>query len=138
MTETSISTVIAAAFADEVILPASEDNTEPSTEIATALNDIQQQIAQPAELAALPKPSSPRKSKSGATDTKSDLMLKKLRLARGVTVAQIVELTGWQPHSVRGFLSGVVRKKLNLNLVNEVGKDGQRRYRIVDEAKVEG
>ena len=61
-------------------------------------------------------------------------MLKKLRLARGVTVAQIVEVTGWQSHSVRGFFSAVVRKKLGLNLVSEVGKDGQRRYRIVDDA----
>jgi hypothetical protein len=45
-----------------------------------------------------------------------------------------MELTGWQTHSVRGFLSAVVRKRLKLNLVSEVGKDGQRRYRIVDDA----
>jgi hypothetical protein len=65
---------------------------------------------------------------------KADLVLKRLRLARGVTVAQLMELTGWQPHSVRGFLSGVVRKKLSLTLVSEVGKDGQRRYRIAHPA----
>lgn len=65
-------------------------------------------------------------------NSKAEIVLKKLRLARGVTVAQIMELTGWQSHSVRGFLSAVVRKKLKLNLVSEVGKDGQRRYRVVD------
>jgi hypothetical protein len=64
--------------------------------------------------------------------TKGDIVLQKLQLARGVTVAQIVEATGWQSHSARAFLSAVVRKKLGLNLVSEVGKDGQRRYRVID------
>lgn len=64
--------------------------------------------------------------------SKAEIVLKKLRLPRGVTVPQIMEVTGWQSHSVRGFFSGVVRKKLGLNLQSEVGKDGQRRYRVVD------
>ena len=40
---------------------------------------------------------------------------------------------GWQQHSVRGFLAGVIRKKLGLNLVSEPKEDG-RVYRIVDAA----
>jgi hypothetical protein len=68
-----------------------------------------------------------------AENSKAEIVLKKLRLARGATIAQIMDLTGWQPHSVRGFLSAVVRKKLKLNLVSEVGKDGQRRYRVIDD-----
>lgn len=72
-----------------------------------------------------------RSSASGrAEGSKTELVLKKLRLARGATVAQIMEATGWQAHSVRGFLSAVVRKKLGLDLTSEMGKDGQRRYRI--------
>ena len=39
--------------------------------------------------------------------------------------------TGWQQHSVRGFLAGGIRKKLGLNLVSEP-KEGGRIYRIVD------
>jgi hypothetical protein len=42
-----------------------------------------------------------------------------------------VTATGWQQHSVRGFLAGVVRKKLGLNLVSEAD-DGGRTYRIKD------
>lgn len=65
--------------------------------------------------------------------SKTDTVLRKLRLARGATIAQLAEATGWQLHSVRGFLSGTVRKKLGLRLVSETGKDGIRRYRIEDE-----
>ncbi|WP_090328865.1 DUF3489 domain-containing protein [Nitratireductor aquibiodomus] len=65
--------------------------------------------------------------------TKANVILKKLRMTRGATVTQMMEATDWQSHSVRGFLSAVVRKKLDLNLVSEVGRDGQRRYRILDE-----
>jgi hypothetical protein len=45
------------------------------------------------------------------------------------------DATGWQQHSVRGFLAGVVRKKLQLNLVSELSPDG-RIYRIVAAAQV--
>ena len=66
--------------------------------------------------------------------SKSDLVLKKLRATKGVSLQQLADVTGWQLHSVRGFLSAVVRKKLELNLISDVGKDEVRRYRIVDDA----
>lgn len=69
-------------------------------------------------------------SKSGPG--KTDIVLKKLHSARGVTIAQIMEITNWQAHSVRGFLSGVVKTKLGLELVSEIGKDGPRRYRVIE------
>ncbi|WP_082549958.1 DUF3489 domain-containing protein [Mesorhizobium sp. Root157] len=73
------------------------------------------------------------KSGNKAGPSKTDLVLKKLRTTKGTTLAQLVDLTGWQQHSVRGFLSGTVRKKLDLNLVSEMGKDGTRRYRVIDD-----
>src|SRR5436309_15436636 len=48
----------------------------------------------------------------------------------GVTIATIMRATGWQPHTVRGFLAAVVRKKLGLRLESEK-TDGERVYRIV-------
>lgn len=104
MSRSPMSKVLAAAFAEE---PSANTSTAPHRSAKT-----------------------PDRSKT----SKAEIVLKKLRLARGVTVAQIMELTGWQPHSMRSFLSAVVRKKLKLNLMSEVGKDGQRRYRIVDDA----
>jgi hypothetical protein len=67
--------------------------------------------------------------------SKSDTVLKMLRSAKGTTVLAMMEATAWQAHSVRGFLSGTVRKKLMLDLVSDVGKDGVRRYRIHNAAK---
>jgi hypothetical protein len=74
------------------------------------------------------------KSASKAGPAKADNVLKKLHSARGVTIAQIMEMTGWQAHSVRGFLSGVVKKKLGFDLTSEIGKDGLRHYRIAEAA----
>ena len=41
-----------------------------------------------------------------------------------------MKATGWQPHSVRGFLSGTVGKKLGLTVISEKGEDGERSYSI--------
>jgi Protein of unknown function (DUF3489) len=69
------------------------------------------------------------KSKQSAS-TKADKLLKILRSKRGASLEQLQEASGWQAHSVRGFLSGTVKKKLGLTLVADTGKDGRKRYRI--------
>lgn len=61
--------------------------------------------------------------------TKSQAVLKMLRTAKGASIAELMKATSWQAHSVRGYLSGAVKKKLGLSLISEVGKDGVRRYR---------
>ena len=64
-------------------------------------------------------------------DSKYARILAMLRTPAGATVAAIMTATEWQQHSVRGFLAGVVRKKLGLNLVSE-STDKGRVYRIKD------
>ena len=64
--------------------------------------------------------------------TKNAQVVAMLQNRTGTTIAAIMTATGWQQHSVRGFLAGVVRKKLRLNLVSEPGESG-RVYRIIDD-----
>jgi hypothetical protein len=64
-------------------------------------------------------------------NTKHARIIAMLRASAGATLASIMTATEWQPHSVRGFLAGVVRKKLGLNLVSEQTDKG-RVYRIKD------
>ena len=78
----------------------------------------------------IPAPPKAGSRKSTARlDTKHARIIAMLRAPAGATITAMIKATEWQPHSVRGFLAGVVRKKLGLNLVAEQTDEG-RVYRI--------
>ena len=70
----------------------------------------------------------PRKTRA---DTKQAQMIAMLRRKQGATIAQIVEASGWRPHTVRGFFAGALKKKLGLTVTSEKVEGKDRIYRIV-------
>ena len=64
------------------------------------------------------------------TNSKQARVLALLSGPNGATIPTVMRSTGWRPHTVRGFLTAVVRKKLGLKLESEKA-DGERVYRIV-------
>lgn len=62
--------------------------------------------------------------------TKLAGLIDALRQPGGATVNQIMAATQWQSHTIRGAISGMVKKKLGYNIVSEKGADGDRLYRI--------
>jgi hypothetical protein len=73
-------------------------------------------------------------AKKAIPQSKSDCVLSLLRQASGATLDELIEATKWQAHSVRGFLSGAVRKRKGLTVLSACDGEGIRRYRI-DEPK---
>lgn len=72
----------------------------------------------------------PAQSASLPNANKQNRCLELLARRDGAILSELVAVTDWQLHSVRGFLSGVVKKKLGLTLHVSSDEDGIRRYRI--------
>ena len=63
--------------------------------------------------------------------TKLAALVVALRRPQGATSLQLMLATGWQPHTVRGAISGMLRKKMGLNVVLAHNDAGERVYRVV-------
>ena len=63
--------------------------------------------------------------------TKLAALVMVLRSPQGATILQLMLATAWQPHTVRGAISGLLRKKLGLNVVLAHNDSGERVYRVV-------
>jgi hypothetical protein len=80
--------------------------------------------AKPAKKASKPKSAGAREG------SKTEHVLEMLRQPGGATLEAIMKATDWQAHSVRGFLSGTIRKKMGLEVTSTKGEDGERTYSI--------
>jgi hypothetical protein len=105
------------------------DKTKPAQAAASMPRQRKTGAAKPRRKERKASPNSPKR-RAAPSQSKQDQVIQMLRRRSGVTIEDIIAETGWQPHSVRGFFSGLVKKKLKLPLTSEVGKDGVRRYHI--------
>jgi hypothetical protein len=74
-----------------------------------------------------PKVAKPKAARDGSKTAK---ILDLLKRSGGATSKDLMKATGWLPHSVRGFLSGTVRKKMGLTVTSTRGEDGERTYSV--------
>ena len=71
---------------------------------------------------------SPTKAAGADQGSKTAKVLDLLKRSGGATPKELMKATGWQAHSIRGFLSGVLGKKMGLTVTSTKAEDGERRY----------
>jgi len=71
-----------------------------------------------------------RSSRETRAGSKQANVIELLRRPQGASLSEMQKATGWQAHSVRGALSGTLKKKLDLSITSERTDSGERRYRI--------
>ena len=107
-----------------------DEERGPITLRATPLAFITLGITEdPGDAAPTGSASTPIQRREG---TKQDMLIEMLRAPEGATIDEIVAATGWQAHSARGAMSGVLKKKLGLTITSEKVTDRGRIYRIED------
>jgi hypothetical protein len=78
-----------------------------------------------------------KRSAGAGRETKQSRAIALLRSAKGATIDALMNATGWQQHSVRGFLAGVVRKRLKLQLDSSI-VGGRRVYHLTRDGSETG
>jgi hypothetical protein len=71
-----------------------------------------------------------KKGNSARDGSKTAKILELLKRPGGASSKELMKTTGWQAHSVRGFLSGTIRKKMGLAVASTRGEDNERRYYV--------
>jgi hypothetical protein len=87
--------------------------------------DVAPKAARPGKRAS--RGSKPHTARDGSK--KADI-IRLLERAKGATLAELITATGWQPHSVRGFISGTLGKRLKMKIDSFRTEKGDRAYRV--------
>jgi hypothetical protein len=77
------------------------------------------------------RPEKATKAKGAVREgSKTETILALLQRPEGATAKDLLKVTGWQAHSLRGFISGTLGKKMGLTVTSTKGEDGERRYSV--------
>ena len=87
--------------------------TKHSARLTKTMNNV------PAKAASKKKPA-----------TKQAKIISLLQRQKGATISELTKITSWQEHSIRGFISGTLKKRMGLDIFSQKDGKGIRRYRI--------
>jgi hypothetical protein len=108
---------------DRIIANAEQDAAASDPELEAAITAAEAAWTQA-------KDDAPRRTRA---DSKQAQVIAMLRRPGGATIRQIMDVTGWQAHTVRGALAGALKKKLGLSIVSDKPQGGERVYRIIEQ-----
>ena len=75
-------------------------------------------------------PKTANKATGAREGSKTATILEMLKRPGGATAKELLKATGWQPHSLRGFISGTLGKKMGVAVVSSKAEDGERSYSV--------
>ena len=107
----------------------SKKNASQKKNAPKASKGAKQAKGAPKKQAASKKESNPA-AKEARPDSKKSIVLDLLRRPKGATMAEIAKATDWQNHSIRGFISGNLTKKMGLTVESTKNEAGERVYRV--------
>jgi hypothetical protein len=109
---------------------ATKKTAKPAAKKASKATVTKKRVAKTEIASATKKPRAAPEKKEARADTKKAIVLELLRRKEGATMAEIAKATDWQKHSIRGFISGHVTKKMGLAVESSKNEAGERTYRI--------
>ena len=111
--------------------------TSRKTAVVRIWKAVQSLVSRPNSPDVAPKAARPGKratrkpkARTGRDDSKKALIIRLLERAKGATLEELMHETKWQAHSVRGFISGTLGKRLKLKVESFKTEKGDRAYRI--------
>lgn len=123
---------------DEPITPSGKPSPAKKPRVGAQARHVAPSKSKPAKRAGRAKKSntaaksakSRRKPANSREGSKTAKFLDLLKRPGGATSADLMKATGWQAHSVRGFISGVLGKKMGLKVASAKAEDGERSYSL--------
>jgi len=113
---------------------APDEPSEPDASRSTTAGDTDASVGSADHDATTPDsaPTAPAgaKARTRREGTKQATLIAMLRAPEGATIAEIVAVTGWQPHTVRGAMAGALKKKLDLEVTSDKIEGRGRVYRL--------